>query len=88
MTNSFSGELADLTLPVERGCPFAPPTAYEWLREQAPISKVHLASGGEAWLVSGYEQCRAVLADPARFWSYPARRLVSRCGTRVFGIGF
>ncbi|MEV4896993.1 cytochrome P450 [Nonomuraea sp. NPDC055795] len=64
MTNSVAGERAGLKLPVERGCPFAPPTAYERLREQAPISKVSLTSGGQAWWVSGYEEGRAVLADP------------------------
>ncbi|RVX41913.1 cytochrome P450 [Nonomuraea polychroma] len=63
MTKSVSGELAGLQLPVERGCPFAPPDAYERLREQAPISKVRLTSGGEAWWVSGHEEGRAILAD-------------------------
>ncbi|MEW9552414.1 cytochrome P450 [Nonomuraea sp. NPDC050783] len=64
MTKSVAGELAGLEVPVERGCPFAPPPAYERLREQAPISKVRLAGGGEAWWVSGHEEGRAVLADP------------------------
>ncbi|GAA3587374.1 cytochrome P450 [Nonomuraea rosea] len=64
MTKSVVGELAGLELPVERGCPFAPPAAYERLREQAPINKVRLTSGGEAWWVSGHEEGRAVLADP------------------------
>ncbi|MEV0391372.1 cytochrome P450 [Nonomuraea sp. NPDC050643] len=64
MTKSVAGELAGLELPVERGCPFAPPAAYERLREQAPISKVRLTSGGQAWWVSGHEEARTVLADP------------------------
>ncbi|MFI6538689.1 cytochrome P450 [Nonomuraea sp. NPDC050547] len=64
MTNSVADERAGLELPVSRGCPFAPPTAYERLREQAPISKVRLTSGGQAWWVSGHEEARAVLADP------------------------
>jgi cytochrome P450 len=58
MTKSVTG----LQLPVERGCPFAPPAEYERLREQAPISKVRLASGTEVWWVSGHEEGRAVLA--------------------------
>ena len=63
MTKNLAGELAGLELPVERGCPFAPPAEYERLREQAPISKVRLTSGGEAWWVSGHEEGRAILAD-------------------------
>ncbi|GAA3717435.1 cytochrome P450 [Nonomuraea antimicrobica] len=64
MMDSVASEHTDLELPVERGCPFAPPAAYERLREQAPISKIRLTSGGEAWWVSRQEEARAVLADP------------------------
>jgi cytochrome P450 len=63
VTKSSTGELADLELPVERGCPFAPPTAYERLREQAPVSRIRLKGGDEVWWVSGHEEGRAVLAD-------------------------
>ncbi|TDD14252.1 cytochrome P450 [Nonomuraea diastatica] len=63
MTKSVAGVLAGLELPVERGCPFAPPVEYEWLREQAPISRVRLVSGTEAWWVSGHAAGRAILND-------------------------
>ena len=63
MTKNITNGLADLELPVERGCPFAPPAAYERLRERAPINKVRLTSGGEAWWVAGHEEARAVLGD-------------------------
>ncbi|WP_033439561.1 cytochrome P450 [Saccharothrix sp. NRRL B-16314] len=58
MTTSAS----DPQFPVDRDCPFAPPAAYERLRERGPITKVRLASG-DAWLVSGHEEGRDVLAD-------------------------
>ena len=37
---------------------------YERLREQAPIHRIRTSSGMSAWLVVGYEQGRAALADP------------------------
>ncbi|GGS94437.1 hypothetical protein GCM10010156_60880 [Planobispora rosea] len=63
MAKNVAGDPAGLELPVEPGCPFAPPAAYERLRERASINKIRLTSGGEAWWVSGYEEARAVLAD-------------------------
>jgi cytochrome P450 len=63
MTETVSSDLANSQFPVTRGCPFAEPAEYAQLREQAPISKVRLASGMEAWWVSGYEEGRAILAD-------------------------
>ncbi|NUW46602.1 cytochrome P450 [Nonomuraea rhodomycinica] len=59
----MSKSVAGVELPVERGCPFAPPAEYERLRERAPISRVRLMGGAEGWLVSGHEEARAVLAD-------------------------
>lgn len=57
MTDSTATQVQ---LPRPRGCPFqeAPP------REQRPISRVRLPSGGEAWLVTRHEHVRAILADP------------------------
>lgn len=48
-----------------------PYPAYARLREQAPVARVALANGTHAWLVTGHEQARAVLADP-RFSNVPA----------------
>lgn len=58
-----TGGLTGPELPVRRDCPFSPPAAHQRLRERAPINRVRLASGGEAWWVSGYEEARAVLVD-------------------------
>ncbi|MEV7086450.1 cytochrome P450 [Streptomyces sp. NPDC093085] len=60
------------------GCPFDPPPRYAELREEAPVSPVRLWNGSVAWLLTRYEDQRAVLADP-RFSSdttrpgYPAQ---------------
>lgn len=52
-----------VTYPIPRPCPFQAPAEYERLRSDHPVAKVRLPQGGEAWLVTGYEQARAVLVD-------------------------
>lgn len=49
--------------PMARTCPFAPPPAYEEIREQEPVSRVRLPDGGWAWVVSRHEDVRTVLND-------------------------
>ncbi|MQS17025.1 cytochrome P450 [Streptomyces kaniharaensis] len=51
-------------LPRERGCPFDPAPGYAHLRESAPITRIAFPSGGSGWLVTRYEDVRALLADP------------------------
>ena len=63
MTEAVASKLADRKFPVARDCPFAPPAEYAQLREQAPISKVRLVGGAEAWWVTRHEEGRAILAD-------------------------
>ncbi|MBS2962499.1 cytochrome P450 [Actinocrinis puniceicyclus] len=41
-----------------------PYPAYAWLRENAPVRRTRLPNGVEAYLVTRYEDVRAVLADP------------------------
>jgi cytochrome P450 len=38
---------------------------YDTLKEAGPVVRVRLFNGREAWLVTGYEEVRAVLGDPA-----------------------
>ncbi|MEV0069664.1 cytochrome P450 [Amycolatopsis sp. NPDC050768] len=46
---------------LERGkCPFDPPAV---LAEKAPVSRIELVNGAHAWVITGYEQARVVLAD-------------------------
>ncbi|WP_328601388.1 cytochrome P450 family protein [Nocardia terrae] len=44
---------------------FANPHAYyrHW-REEGPVRQVHFGDGVARWLILGYEECRAALADP------------------------
>lgn len=57
-------ESAVSTFPAPRTCPFAPPTQYQKLREENPISRVELPSGMTAWALTRLEDVRAMLADP------------------------
>ncbi|MFF3762961.1 cytochrome P450 [Streptomyces sp. NPDC001922] len=43
---------------------------YAALRTRGPAARVELSNGSSAWLVTGYEQTRAVLSDP-RFSNVP-----------------
>ncbi|GAA1647590.1 hypothetical protein GCM10009733_050890 [Nonomuraea maheshkhaliensis] len=49
--------------PMARTCPFAPPPAYEEIREEDPVSRVRLPDGGWAWAVTRHEDVRTVLND-------------------------
>ncbi|MFE9610971.1 cytochrome P450 [Streptomyces sp. NPDC006012] len=52
--------------PFERapGCPFDPPPRLASLRSHAPLVRVRIWDGGTPWLVTRYEDQRAVLSDP------------------------
>ncbi|MEU9982267.1 cytochrome P450 [Streptomyces sp. NPDC050856] len=50
--------------PYPRTCPLLPPREYASLRAEQPISKVTLASGRTAWLLTRHEHIRQLLASP------------------------
>ncbi|MFF0624158.1 hypothetical protein [Streptomyces sp. NPDC004296] len=54
----------DRTQPTARTCPFDPPPGYRTLRENDPVAEVTLPDGVRGRLVTGYEEVRAVPADP------------------------
>jgi cytochrome P450 len=58
-------------LPTTRTCPFDPPEDYRRLREDQPVSRLAMPDGSAGWLVTRYEDVRAVMSDP-RFSSDPA----------------
>jgi cytochrome P450 len=51
-------------LPRSRTHPFHPPPEYEQLRKESPISRFVWPNGVEGWLVTTYNEVRALLADP------------------------
>ena len=63
VTETVASEVDEQEYPISRGCPFAAPEEYAQRREEAPISKVKLIGGMEAWWVSRWEEGRAILAD-------------------------
>ncbi len=54
------------TMPTERqpGCPFDPPAELLEARRHGPLSRYTHPGGQSAWLITGYDQVRSVLADP------------------------
>jgi cytochrome P450 len=55
---------------VSRLFPFPAPSLLEFppqwaeVRNESPVSRVHLPHGAEAWLATGYDEVRKVLVDP------------------------
>lgn len=50
--------------PFASADPLEPPAEYASLRASEPVSAITLPSGDRAWLVTRYEDVRAILADP------------------------
>jgi cytochrome P450 len=44
--------------------PIDPPELYGWLRENRPVTRVITRAGSPAWLITRYDDVRAVLSDP------------------------
>src|SRR5258708_3707790 len=59
-----SAETPEFPMARAPGCPFDPPPALRALQADAPISRVRLWDGSTAWLVTRYDDQRALLADP------------------------
>lgn len=52
-----------VSFPQDRSCPYHPPTGYQPLLEEGPISRVRLYDGREAWIVTGHAEARQLLSD-------------------------
>ncbi|MFB4286961.1 cytochrome P450 [Nonomuraea sp. ATR24] len=62
--------MTDLTMTTRRERPFDPPDTFTRIRQQAAVHRMTYADGHEGWLITGYDEARAVLADP-RFSNRP-----------------
>ncbi|KWI47382.1 cytochrome [Burkholderia pseudomultivorans] len=51
------------TFPIARQCPFLPPDEYRAFREASGPVKVRMWDGHDAWLLTRYDDVRAVLGD-------------------------
>jgi cytochrome P450 len=62
MSETLGADLPSFPMPHE--CPMRPPVEYRRLREQGPASRVRMPDGQVAWLITGYDLSRRLLADP------------------------
>ncbi|GAA3811697.1 cytochrome P450 [Streptomyces coacervatus] len=56
-------ETEPVAFPQDRTCPYHPPTAYDPLRANRPLTRITLYDGRPAWLVTGHALARELLAD-------------------------
>ncbi|MGV9385335.1 cytochrome P450 [Nonomuraea sp. NPDC003707] len=64
MTTESLAEVPEFPMSREARCPFDPAPGLYAQREQGPLTRVRLWDGSTPWLVTGYAEQRAVLADP------------------------
>lgn len=59
-----SDALPSYPMPRAGGCPFDPPPALREFQAEGPVTKVRLWDDSTPWLVTRYDDQRALLADP------------------------
>ncbi|MFF2847994.1 cytochrome P450 [Streptomyces sp. NPDC058001] len=52
-----------VAFPQDRTCPYHPPTAYDPLRADRPLTRISLYDGREVWVVTGHTAARELLVD-------------------------
>ena len=62
--DQLTPSLAAARLPMERESPFDPPEDYRRLRAEDPVSRLAFPGGSTGWLLTRYDDVRALLADP------------------------
>jgi cytochrome P450 len=63
-TSTTAADVPDFPMPRAAGCPFDPAPQLRQLQAEAPITKVRLWDGSTPWLITRYDDQRALFADP------------------------
>ncbi|MEV0360647.1 cytochrome P450 [Nocardia sp. NPDC050697] len=58
------GEPPHYPMVRDSGCPLAPPAQLRVLGESKPVHRVRIWDGSTPWLVTGYDEVKALFADP------------------------
>jgi cytochrome P450 len=64
MTELIPGDDALPAYPMRRQCPFDPPRELAEIQAGERVRRIRLWDGSTPWLVTGYEEVRAMLSDP------------------------
>ena len=73
-------------LPFEQAGPLQAAARLRALQAQGPVHEIRTATGDQAWLVTGYEEVRRLLADPRLGRSHPDPGSAARTGeSALFG---
>ncbi|MEU6371574.1 cytochrome P450 [Streptomyces sp. NPDC046909] len=92
-TTTITAEAAEATVAGRFPWPrprIDPPEVYQWLREERPVTRVITHAGDPAWLVTRYDDVRAILSDPrvsADMQNPGLPALVAGTKTEEFGSG-
>ena len=70
-------------LPFDQAHPLQVAPELTALQAQGPVHRIRTATGDPAWLVTGYEQVRRLLADPRLGRSHPDPARAARTGESV-----
>ncbi|WUI01421.1 cytochrome P450 [Spirillospora sp. NBC_00431] len=74
---------APAPLPIERPHALAVPTRLTRLQQEEPVSRLAYPDGAIGWLITGYEQARAVLSHPG----FSARSDLRHAPTDIWAMG-
>ena len=70
-------------LPFEQARPLQAAPGLRALQARGPVHKIRTAAGDQAWLVTGYQEVRRLLADPRLGRSHPDPASAARTGESV-----